>query len=307
MAVSGRRSKVSATVLHSIHELRLFCNNGPRKAAMGIPESDDELFSLLQLRDMNLCAHCSVPIFSIDEASGGMFMANCKHLVCHGCHSQCYTSRKGCLLCYGGHAPVRPSEDSMLALHLESTYSEKPAAEFPTKLLALRRDLQNDMESKCIVFSSWKKTLDLAAVLLNSTGLRYDFIHGGLALKKRLKVLEEFRSPTGPNILLMTLGTGAVGLNLAVATRIYILEPQWNPFIELQAMARAQRLGQTKQVTAVRYIMENTIESSNVLNKQMKKAALAGDGFGREKFQESLQYFGFGTRPVDTLGEMMEV
>ena len=72
-------------------------------------------------------------------------------------------------------------------------------------------------------------------------------------------------------------------------------------------MARAQRLGQTKQVTAVRYIMENTIESvlllhslpsshtlslmqqqSNVLNKQMKKAALAGDGFGREKFQESL-------------------
>ena len=62
-----------------------------------------------------------------------------------------------------------------------------------------------------IVFSSWKKTLDLAAVLLNSTGLRYDFIHGVLALKKRLKVLEEFRSPTGPNILLMTLGTGAVG------------------------------------------------------------------------------------------------
>ena len=148
MAVSGRRFKVSATVLHSIHELRLFCNNGPRKAAMGIPESDDELFSLLQLRDMNLCAHCSVSIFSIDEASGGMFMANCKHLVCHDCHSQCYTSRKGCLLCYGGHAPVRPSEDSMLALHLESTYSEQPAAEFPSKLLALRRDLQNDMESK---------------------------------------------------------------------------------------------------------------------------------------------------------------
>jgi len=72
-------------------------------------------------------------------------------------------------------------------------------------------------------------------------------------------------------------------------------------------MARAQRLGQTKQVTAVRYIMENTIESvfrpqflpsfyalslmqqqSNVLNKQMKKAALAGDGFGREKCEEAL-------------------
>jgi SWI/SNF-related matrix-associated actin-dependent regulator of chromatin subfamily A3 len=43
-------------------------------------------------------------------------------------------------------------------------------------------------------------------------GLRYDVIHGGLALTKRLKVLGEFKSPTGPNILLMTLGTGAVGL-----------------------------------------------------------------------------------------------
>ncbi|PQE24601.1 hypothetical protein CJF31_00011242 [Rutstroemia sp. NJR-2017a BVV2] len=293
MAVSGHRSRVSATVLHSIHELRLFCNNGLRKAATGILEADDELFSLLQLRDMNLCAHCGVCIFSIDEASGGIFMANCKHLVCHGCHPQCYTPRKGCLLCYKGHAPVRPSEDSMLALPPESTYSQQPVTEFSSKLLALQKDLQSDMGSKCIVFSSWKKTLDLAAVLLKSTGLHYNLIHGGLGLKIRLKVLDEFRSPKGPNILLMTLGTGAVGLNLAVATRIYILEPQWNPSIELQAMARAQRIGQTKQVTAIRYIVENTIESqqSNVLNKQMKKAALARDGFGREKFEESLQYF----------------
>lgn len=53
--------------------------------------------------------------------------------------------------------------------------------------------------------------MDLAAKLLGSSGLRYDFIHGGLALKKRLHVLEGFRSLIGPNILLMTLGTGAVG------------------------------------------------------------------------------------------------
>ncbi|PQE26465.1 hypothetical protein CJF30_00001209 [Rutstroemia sp. NJR-2017a BBW] len=246
MAVSGHRSKVSATVLHSIHELRLFCNNGLRKADTEILESDDELFSLIQSHEMNLCAHCAVCIFSIDEASGGIFIANC------------------CLLCRKGHAPVRPSDD-------RSTYSQQPVTEFPSKLLALQRDLQNDMGSKwflscgshggSIVFSSWKKTLDLAAVLLESTGLHYSLIHGGLGLKARLKVLDEFRSPKGPNILLMTLGTGAVGLNLAVATRIYILEPQWNPFIELQAMARAQRIGQTMQVTAIRYIVENTIES----------------------------------------------
>jgi SWI/SNF-related matrix-associated actin-dependent regulator of chromatin subfamily A3 len=148
MAVSGHRSRVSATVLHSIHELRLFCNNGLRKAGTGILESDDELFSLLQLHDMNLCAHCAVCIFSIDEVSGGIFIANCKHLVCHGCYPHCYTLKKACLLCRKGHAPVRPSDDSMLALPPGSAYSQQPVTEFPSKLLALRRDLQSDMGIK---------------------------------------------------------------------------------------------------------------------------------------------------------------
>ena len=49
-------------------------------------------------------------------------------------------------------------------------------------------------------------------------------------------------------------------LNLAVATRIYLLEPQWNPSIESQAIGRALRLGQTEQVRITRYITANTVE-----------------------------------------------
>jgi len=52
----------------------------------------------------------------------------------------------------------------------------------------------------------------------------------------------------------------AVRLTLTIASHIYLLEPQWNPFVELQAMARAQRIGQTRQVVCVRYVMEGTIE-----------------------------------------------
>ncbi|RSL83946.1 hypothetical protein CEP52_016581 [Fusarium oligoseptatum] len=58
----------------------------------------------------------------------------------------------------------------------------------------------------------------------------------------------------------MTLGTGAVGLNLAVASRIFLLEPQWNPSIEDQAIGRALRLGQKAQVVIIRYIVTNTVE-----------------------------------------------
>jgi SWI/SNF-related matrix-associated actin-dependent regulator of chromatin subfamily A3 len=155
MAVSGRRSKVSTTVLHSIHELRLFCNNGKRKAVKESPESDDELLSMLQQHDANVCAQCNGPIFSIDQTGGdanvGLFIAKCKHLVCHSCHPQCYKSKRGCMLCAGGHVPKRPSDDSELALNRGDKFIplvEHSAEEYPSKLLALLKDLQMDTGSK---------------------------------------------------------------------------------------------------------------------------------------------------------------
>lgn len=48
--------------------------------------------------------------------------------------------------------------------------------------------------------------------------------------------------------------------NLSVASRIHILEPQWNPYAEDQAIGRAFRLGQDKEVHVIRYIMKDTIE-----------------------------------------------
>lgn len=51
-----------------------------------------------------------------------------------------------------------------------------------------------------------------------------------------------------------------LGLNLTVATRIHIVEPQWNPTVESQALGRAVRIGQEKQVTIIRYVMLNTVE-----------------------------------------------
>lgn len=49
-------------------------------------------------------------------------------------------------------------------------------------------------------------------------------------------------------------------LNLTVASRIHLIEPQWNPMVEVQAIGRAHRYGQTKKVLVFRYIMEGTIE-----------------------------------------------
>lgn len=76
----------------------------------------------------------------------------------------------------------------------------------------------------------------------------------------------------------MTLGTGAVGLNLFTASRIHVVEPQWNPAVESQAIGRAVRLGQTREVTVIRYLMEETVEVVNVQTNQWEKLRLA-EGF----------------------------
>ncbi|KAB2568930.1 DNA repair protein rad8 [Lasiodiplodia theobromae] len=102
-----------------------------------------------------------------------------------------------------------------------------------------------------------------------------------MTLTERQTALERFRKDSNVNVLLMTLGTGAVGLNLTVATRIHILEPQWNPLQESQAIGRAIRLGQKKQVTVVRYIARNSVETY-IQCRQSKKLYLARLGWDAE-------------------------
>jgi SNF2 family DNA or RNA helicase len=62
-----------------------------------------------------------------------------------------------------------------------------------------------------VVFSSWKKTLTLVAELLEGQGILYSMIEGSLSLSRRLQELEKYENQEERNVLLMTLGTGAVG------------------------------------------------------------------------------------------------
>ncbi|KAL2680539.1 hypothetical protein Neosp_008141 [[Neocosmospora] mangrovei] len=79
----------------------------------------------------------------------------------------------------------------------------------------------------------------------------------------------------------MSIETGAVGLNLTVANVVHIVEPQWNPSVEAQAVARALRMGQQKAVTIYRYIMKGTVEE-RIIELQERKKKLAIFAFGTE-------------------------
>ena len=68
--------------------------------------------------------------------------------------------------------------------------------------------------------------------------------------------------------LLDTRETNPPSLNLTTATRVHLVEPQWNPAVESQAIGRALRLGQTRTVTIIRYVMERTIEEVCIPSNQ---------------------------------------
>jgi hypothetical protein len=74
--------------------------------------------------------------------------------------------------------------------------------------------------------------------------------------KRRREALINFGENPHCAVFLLTRGTGAVGLNLTVATHIVLLEPHWNPVFEEQAISRAHRLGHKGDITVLRYLCQ---------------------------------------------------
>jgi SNF2 family DNA or RNA helicase len=73
---------------------------------------------------------------------------------------------------------------------------------------------------------------------------------------------------------LISLKAGGLGLNLTAADYVFLLDPWWNPAVEAQAIDRAHRIGQARQVFAYRLIVRDTVEEK-VLELQSKKRDLA--------------------------------
>ncbi|KAL6355458.1 hypothetical protein LRP88_11048 [Fusarium phalaenopsidis] len=125
-------------------------------------------------------------------------------------------------------------------------------------------------------FTAWRSTLDLLERMLARHGIQCRRIDGRVSISDRTQRLSEFQFDPDNNIpvLLLSIETGAVGLTLTAADRVHIVEPQWNPSVEQQAIGRALRIGQTRKVTIVKYIVQNTVEE-NIVALQKKKSGLA--------------------------------
>lgn len=148
-----------------------------------------------------------------------------------------------------------------------------------TKMRALVEDVNQDLTTtKSIIFSCWTRTLHLLSKHLDEAGIHYLRIDGGCSLPQRQAKLDQFAKDDEKRVLIMTTGAGGFGLNLTCANRVFIIELQWNPGVESQAIARAIRLGQENEVYVTRYVIKNTVEEE-MRSQQQWKMQLASLGF----------------------------
>ena len=125
---------------------------------------------------------------------------------------------------------------------------------------------------KVLVFSSFVKHLNLVKGVLDNELMEYTMLTGEST--KREKIIKAFQDNPSCKIFLISLKAGGVGLNLTAADYVFILDPWWNPASEEQAVNRAHRIGQDKNVFVYRFISENSIEEK-IQHLQEKKTKLA--------------------------------
>ena len=124
---------------------------------------------------------------------------------------------------------------------------------------------------KSVVFSGWTSHLDLIQIALTSSKVFFVRLDGKMSRKQRANVLEEFSNNPETTCILVSISAGGLGLNLTAASRVYVMEPQFNPAAEAQAIERVHRLGQKRDVVIKKYIMKNSFEQKMVLLQDRKK------------------------------------
>jgi SNF2 family DNA or RNA helicase len=135
---------------------------------------------------------------------------------------------------------------------------------------------------RSVVFTEWTSYLDLLEHALEKAGHTYVRLDGSMNVKQRAQVLIDFKTDPAITVLLVSIRAGGQGLNFTAANKVYMMEPQYNPGVEQQAIDRVHRLGQERAVEIVHFIMKDSVEEA-LLRLQDKKTKLATLSMDKKK------------------------
>jgi SNF2 family DNA or RNA helicase len=144
-----------------------------------------------------------------------------------------------------------------------------------SKIDILMEHIENkSAQHKILVFSQFVSMLDLVKKELEKKQIPFEYLTG--KTKNRASAVNEFQQNKDVRVFLISLKAGGVGLNLTEADYVYLIDPWWNPAVENQAIDRCYRIGQKKNVIAVRLICPDTIEEK-IMKLQESKMKLVND------------------------------
>ncbi|KAM3067424.1 hypothetical protein ACMFMG_011573 [Clarireedia jacksonii] len=243
-----------------------------------------------------------------DEVIG--YMTSCFHIICNGCIDNYKAQMEGvalgsglveCPTCHQHisltyfplkQGAIDDDEDSRIKAK-DSGKQVKDLSNYSgphTKTKALLDDLmRSKLESeqmpheppiKSVVFSGWTSHLDLIQLALTQHSIPYTRLDGKMSRTARGAAMTQFREDPSILVILVSITAGGLGLNLTAASKVYVMEPQYNPAAEAQAVDRVHRLGQKREVTTVRYVMRGSFEEKmlSIQDKKKKLASLSMDG-----------------------------
>jgi len=166
------------------------------------------------------------------------------------------------------------------------------SAEDSAKIEMLVEQIQYKKDQhKIIVFSQFVSMLRLIKEALDKNGIPSLTLTG--QSRNRGQLVSDFQTDQNIRVFLISLKAGGTGLNLTAADVVYLVDPWWNPAVEQQAIDRIYRIGQRKNVTAVRLISPNTVEDKIQTLQQHKKeisSTILEDGGSLNAFYLDKEY-----------------
>ncbi|KAK6329650.1 hypothetical protein TWF730_006197 [Orbilia blumenaviensis] len=133
-----------------------------------------------------------------------------------------------------------------------------------------------NQDRKVLIFSNFTKTLDICEEflqLIGGDGKKFEYLRldGSTGRARRNLSIRLFNQAGSPyKVFLISTKAGGLGINLTSATEVVMIDANWNPQADLQAMARSHRIGQTKKVTVYKLVTQGTVEEQMIGRIQKK-------------------------------------
>ncbi|KAG5940837.1 hypothetical protein E4U59_002181 [Claviceps monticola] len=234
-----------------------------------------------------------------DEPAEDTIRSRCKHDFCRACVSGYVQSTD---------TPDCPTCHIALSIDLEQPEIEQDGVMVKkssiinrikmedwvssSKIELLVHDLHqlrsNNASHKSIIFSQFTTMLQLIEWRLRRAGITTVMLDGTMTPAQRQASIEHFMTNVDVECFLVSLKAGGVALNLTEASRVFIVDPWWNPAAEWQSADRCHRIGQTRPCTITRLCIEDSVESRMVLIQEKKAHMIHSTINGDKKAMESL-------------------